>query len=228
MRSTGSDGYIHRRPRRWIDERTDRGVDLGFRSSSHDVGPGLVEVCCEAVEIDAEGARLGLCGWRWRAVRTRRSSRDACLGGVGGERVAWCGWHVATGRAGVDRWSVVVDGSQRDPRRCGGWRLGCSDRSPVGMHPSTVTGELAANGGCDGYRPVAAHPRALKASRRPQTSKVEANPRLAAYVVDQLQRCGRLSRSRTVGRRVPRRCGDAGVARDDLSVALRPRPWCAA
>ena len=57
----------------------------------------------------------------------------------------------------------------------------------LGMHPSTITRELAANGGRDGYRPLAAHRRALKAACRPQTTKLEANSRLAAYVVEQLQ-----------------------------------------
>ena len=57
----------------------------------------------------------------------------------------------------------------------------------LGRHPSTITRELAANGGRDGYRPLAAHRRALKAARRPQRMKLEANPRLAAYVVAHLQ-----------------------------------------
>ena len=57
----------------------------------------------------------------------------------------------------------------------------------LGKHPSTITRELASNGGRDGYRPLAAHRRALKAARRPQEMKLEANPRLAAYVVAQLQ-----------------------------------------
>jgi IS30 family transposase len=55
------------------------------------------------------------------------------------------------------------------------------------VHPSTVTRELAANGGRDGYRPLAAHRRALKLSRRPQTKLLDANARLGAYVVEQLE-----------------------------------------
>ena len=57
----------------------------------------------------------------------------------------------------------------------------------LGKHPSTITRELAGNGGRDGYRPLAAHRQALKAARRPQEMKLEANARLAAYVVEQLQ-----------------------------------------
>ena len=71
-----------------------------------------------------------------------------------------------------------------------GWQVASRGRrSGAGsaLHPSTITRELAGNGGRDGYRPLAAHRRALKAARRPQTTKLEANPRLAAYVVAQLQ-----------------------------------------
>jgi transposase, IS30 family len=55
------------------------------------------------------------------------------------------------------------------------------------VHPSTVTREIAANGGRVGYRPLAAHRRALRAARRPQWTKLETNPRLAGYVIEQLQ-----------------------------------------
>jgi IS30 family transposase len=57
----------------------------------------------------------------------------------------------------------------------------------LGVHPSTVTRELAANGGRDGYRPLAAHRRALKAARRPQMMVLDTNPRLAVYVIEQLE-----------------------------------------
>lgn len=57
----------------------------------------------------------------------------------------------------------------------------------LGKHPSTVTRELAANGGRDGYRPLAAHRRALRAARRPQVRKLETNRRLWRYVVAKLR-----------------------------------------
>jgi transposase, IS30 family len=57
----------------------------------------------------------------------------------------------------------------------------------LGMHPSTVTRELAGNGGRDGYRPLAAHRRALMLAHRPQTKVLDTNARLGAYVVDQLK-----------------------------------------
>jgi IS30 family transposase len=55
------------------------------------------------------------------------------------------------------------------------------------VHPSTVTREIAANGGRVGYRPLEAHRRALRAARRPQLTKLETTPRLAAYVIEQLE-----------------------------------------
>jgi transposase, IS30 family len=55
------------------------------------------------------------------------------------------------------------------------------------VHPSTITREIAANGGRDGYRPLAAHRRALKAARRPQVAVLDANPRLAGYVIERLE-----------------------------------------
>ena len=57
----------------------------------------------------------------------------------------------------------------------------------LGVHPSTVTRELAANGGRDGYQPLAAHRRALKLARRPQLRVLDTNPRLAAYVIERLE-----------------------------------------
>jgi transposase, IS30 family len=57
----------------------------------------------------------------------------------------------------------------------------------LGKHPSTITREIASNGGRCGYRPVAAHRRALRAARRPQMMKLEASARLAAYVVANLE-----------------------------------------
>jgi transposase, IS30 family len=57
----------------------------------------------------------------------------------------------------------------------------------LGVHPSTVTRELAANGGRESYRPLAAHRRGLKLSRRPQTMVLDSNARLAAYVIERLK-----------------------------------------
>jgi transposase, IS30 family len=57
----------------------------------------------------------------------------------------------------------------------------------LGRPASTVCREVAAGGGRDRYRPVAAHRRALAAARRPKPRKL-ADPALAAAVTARLER----------------------------------------
>ena len=69
--------------------------------------------------------------------------------------------------------------------------LACGDSGAViarrlGKHPSTVTREIAVNGGRQQYRPMVAHRRALRLSHRPQPTKLGSNRRLASYVEQQL------------------------------------------
>jgi len=52
----------------------------------------------------------------------------------------------------------------------------------LGRDPSTVSREVAANGGRDPYRAVAAERRALQRAGRPKASKLASNPRLRAEV----------------------------------------------
>jgi IS30 family transposase len=58
----------------------------------------------------------------------------------------------------------------------------------VGRSGSTVCREVAAGGGRGGYRPVAAHERAVAAARRPKVTKLAGSPALCAEVVAGLQR----------------------------------------
>lgn len=53
----------------------------------------------------------------------------------------------------------------------------------VGRDPSTVSREVAHHGGRDGYRPLRAHQAAMRATGRPCVRKLDANPRLWAWVV---------------------------------------------
>ena len=57
----------------------------------------------------------------------------------------------------------------------------------LGRAASTVCREVAAGGGRDGYRPLAAHERAWRAARRPKPAKL-ADPRLCAEVSSRLER----------------------------------------
>jgi IS30 family transposase len=57
----------------------------------------------------------------------------------------------------------------------------------LGWHPSTVSREVAHHGGRQGYRPVASHRAAMRATARPHCRKLDANPRLWAWVVARLR-----------------------------------------
>jgi len=52
---------------------------------------------------------------------------------------------------------------------------------------STISREVNANGGRDGYRPIAAHRSACQRARRPKATKLAANPGLCARVVADLE-----------------------------------------
>ena len=58
----------------------------------------------------------------------------------------------------------------------------------LGRAPSTVCREVRANGGRDGYRPMAAHRRAARCARRPKPTKLAANGELCQRVVADLER----------------------------------------
>lgn len=58
----------------------------------------------------------------------------------------------------------------------------------LGRAPSTISREVAANGGREGYRPHRAHDRAHEGRRRPKIRKLEAYPQLWARVEADLRR----------------------------------------
>jgi len=57
----------------------------------------------------------------------------------------------------------------------------------LGRSASTVCREVNANGGPEGYRPMAAHRRAWQAARRPKATKLGADPLLCARVIAGLE-----------------------------------------
>jgi transposase, IS30 family len=67
-----------------------------------------------------------------------------------------------------------------------GWSASAIARS-LRRAPSTVCRELNANGGRDGYRPVAAHRRAARAAKRPKPTKLASNAGLCQRVIADLQ-----------------------------------------
>ena len=68
---------------------------------------------------------------------------------------------------------------------------GCSFRqiaALLGRAPSTVTREVAANGGREGYAPMAAHRAASGNARRPKRTKLSANAELCGLVTSLLEK----------------------------------------
>jgi IS30 family transposase len=68
-----------------------------------------------------------------------------------------------------------------------GWSFADIGRE-LGRHRSTICREVHANGGRAGYRPLAAHRRAMQRARRPKATKLAANPVLCERVIADLER----------------------------------------
>ena len=120
--------------------------------------------------------------------------------------------------------ALIVRRASRRPVRTDGWvpgpgRLTLADREEIslGLHAgesftaiaarlgkavSTVSREVAANGGRDGYRAWRAHQRAREQARRPKPCKL-ACPRLAAQVTELAARVV------VAGSRSPAGCGSS-------------------
>lgn len=75
----------------------------------------------------------------------------------------------------------------------------------IGRSPSTISREVKANSGRDGYKPVDAHDRAFEQARRPKETKLAANPKLRDRVVDDLKK---LWSPRQIARRLQVEFGD--------------------
>ena len=95
----------------------------------------------------------------------------------------------------------------------------------LGRSPSTVSREVTRHGGRDRYRASVADRAAVANMRRPKVAKLARCSRLRAVVEAQARAALVSAADRGLAvRGVPRRSGDAGVARDDLPVAVRAGP----
>jgi|SRR5579871_5783998 len=98
----------------------------------------------------------------------------------------------------------------------------------LGRAPSTVSREVAANGGNRRYRAVVADRAALRRARRPKRAKLAMAPELCAVVEAKLAlRWSPQQISGWLSETFPDR-PEMRVARDDLLVAVRAVPWRAA
>ena len=129
---------------------------------------------------------------------TREEKRAVREGRMGGLSIV-----EAAAAAGVgvrSAYRVMAESGGMPVKRVkSGSRLGVSDREEivlglargetfaviaarVGVHHSTVSRDVAANGGRDGYRAWQAEIRAAEEAKRPQVSKLESNPALPREV----------------------------------------------
>src|SRR5215213_528844 len=95
----------------------------------------------------------------------------------------------------------------------------------LGRAASTVSREVAANGGPRRYRAAGAEQRAWARGTRPKRCKLAERLVLRDIVAEKLRQ--RWSPQQIAGwlkTTYPRRRGDAGVARDDLSHPVHPVP----
>jgi transposase, IS30 family len=136
------------------------------------------------LDVRREIIRLAARGRSWDQIRREIdcSVGTVCnvlqpLGGVYRPRM----WQVSTARLSLpDRVEIRLG-----LERC--WSLRQVARG-LGRAASTVTREVAANGGRGGYQPFDAHARAWSAARRPKPFKLADNPRLVDRVSSDLQR----------------------------------------
>ena len=99
------------------------------------------------------------------------------LGGVSRPEM----WAPSAARLSVEERVEIRLGLER------GWSLR-RIAAAVGRAPSTVSREVAANGGRGGYAPMVAHRRAAALARRPKPTKLSGNPVLRERVVADLER----------------------------------------
>ena len=126
-------------------------------------------------------------------------------------------WTPAPGRLSAEEREEILLGLAR------GESMSAIARS-LGRAPSTITREVAANGGARRYGAWRAHCRAGASSRRPKPAKL-AHPPLVRQVTTWLERAVVAPRDRrALAPRVPGRSDDAGEPRDHLPVPLRPGP----
>ena len=178
-------------------------------------------------------------GWHWSTEAERVEIRRRV---ASGERIDDVAAGVGRSRRYVQTTVSPFGGIQPRPVRRSALRLSNAEREEIsrglragetlrliarqlGRAPSTVSREVGANGGRQRYRAVRAEARASRTARRPRAAKLARNRRLRAAVerllldllVAPADRLAAASRS-------SRRSGDVGVARDDLSVAVRAGP----
>lgn len=128
--------------------------------------------------------RLAAKGWTYEQIAEEVGRSPSAIGYVlrplGGVLRASEVWEPSSNRLSLDdRIEIRV-----------GLELGLSYSElgrRLGRATSTISRDVAENGGRHRYRPLGAHRRAARLARRPKTTKLAANPRLCARVIVDLQ-----------------------------------------
>jgi IS30 family transposase len=134
--------------------------------------------------VRREIVRLAAQGWTYRQIM---AGLNCSMGAVQRRLQPYGGvyrrgyWQVSAARLSLPERVEIRLGLER------GWslrRIGAG----LGRAASTISREVAANGGRGGYQPFEAHQRAAVAARRPKPVKLASNPALIARVQADLQR----------------------------------------
>src|SRR4051812_34618242 len=174
----------------------------------------------------------GNCSGPWGGGRGGGGGAGGGGGGSGGPAPAG---RRAGGGGGVRAYLVRCGGIRPAPRRRSAGRLSLGEREEIsrglaaglslrsiaaglGRAPSTISREVAAQGGQGGYRAAPADQLAWARARRRKACKLATRPALRAISTDRW----------LVEDDLSRRPGDAGVARDDLPHSVHPVPRCPA
>ena len=123
-------------------------------------------------------------GWSHRQILAEVGTSTGAIGKLvrderGGGRLPLFEWDPRPGRLSLVEREEIYAGLERGESCSGIARR-------LGRAPSTVTREVAANGGRVAYRPSKAHRRAYEAARRPKTAKLVGHPPLRATVEEWL------------------------------------------
>ena len=131
----------------------------------------------EVIRLARDGLSMAQILERVDLSRTAAYNVLAPLGGV----IRRDMWNPSTARLSLDERVEIRLGLER----CQSLR---AIAAAIGRNVSTVSREVAANGGRQNYRPVGAHRRAHARSRRPKATKLAGNPVLCDRVIAELRR----------------------------------------
>ncbi len=124
-------------------------------------------------------------GWSYRQIQAEMGGSTRSIGLLvraerGGGRVSLFEWEPGPRRLSLaEREEIFVGLERAESCRAIARRLG--------RVPSTITREVAANGGRTEYRPVKAHRRGFDEARRPKTAKLASSPELRRVVESWLE-----------------------------------------